>query len=230
MIRRRGRCWRSVAPPPVENQQPPPPPLPSFPRDPDKLRELLARHLQLVDLLVLDAKDMAQLRKSPDVAAIIGRYVEAGGSLFAFINETGEYGHVIGAPLLIERLSKETDRFEITPGQVRGIVPALDKKVGVKSKRQLPELAAAPGSSWRVIAFSQGNKRPRIIERGSRTEGGYVALWLDDPASFQGTVAKVEEMRANVEEHALEWARYLMYRRYDGTGDQSKRAEEQLAR
>lgn len=219
---------------PVENQPPPPPPLPSLPRDPDRLRELLARHLQLIDLLILDDKDMAQLRRSPEVAVIIERYVEAGGSLFAFVTEGGEYGPVVGAPLLIERLSKPTDRFEIAPGEVRGIVPVFDKKIDVKSKRELPDLAVPVGGSWRVLAFSQGNKRPRVIERGSYANGGYVALWFDDPVSFRGTfggtVAEVEATRANMEEHVLEWARFLMYRRYDKSGEQRRRAEAQIAR
>lgn len=226
----------SPAPPagPVE-EKPAPPPEPRLPRDPDALRQLLAQHLELIDLLVLDPKDMAQLRKSPDVAAIVQRYVESGGALFAFVSETGDYGEVVGAPLVIEAMSKPTDRFELAAGDVTGVVPSFDKKVDVKSKRALPELAKLPPKNpWRVVAFTQGRKNPRILESGKPDGGGCVVLWLDDPDSFRGrlggTVPKVEETRANLEERVLEWARYIMYRRYDKTGEQRRRAEEALRR
>jgi hypothetical protein len=220
--------------PPQEGQKVPPPP--ELPRDPDELRKLLARHLEVIDLLVLDPRDMAQLRRSPDVAAIVERYVEAGGTLFAFVSETGDYGEVVGAPLVIEALSKPTDRFELAVGEVAGIVPQFDKKkMDVKSKRALPELSKLPPrAAWRVIAFTRGRQDPRILERGKQDEGGYVVLWLDDPDSFRGrlggTVPKVEETRARLEERVLEWARYLMYRRYDKTGEQRRRAEAALRR
>jgi hypothetical protein len=220
------------APPAEENNAPPPPQLP---RDPDELRQLLALHLEVIDLLVLDPQDIAQLRHSPEVAAIVKRYVERGGALFAFISETGDYEEVVGAPLAIEATGKPTDRFTLAPGEIAGIVPRFDKKVNAKSKRALPELAKLPSQApWRVIAFTQGRKEPRIIERGKREGGGYVALWLDDPESFRGrlggTVPKVEETRAKLEEHILDWARYLMYRRYDKGGNQRQHAEQALVR
>jgi hypothetical protein len=213
-----------------------PPPLPPLPHDPDELRELLAQHLELIDLLVLDSRDMAQLRKSREVAAIVQHYVVGGGALFAFVSQTGDYGEVLGAPLAIEVVSKPTDRFNLASGDIAGIIPQFDKKkVDVKSKRALPELKKlAPGGPWKVIAFSQGRKEPRIVECGKREEGGYVAIWFDDPGSFRGrlggTVPKVEETRGKVEERILEWARFLMYRRYDKTGEQRRRAEEALTR
>ncbi|HSG40840.1 MAG TPA: CsgG/HfaB family protein, partial [Thermoanaerobaculia bacterium] len=199
-----------------ENTPPPPPPPPRLPRDRDELRKLLALRLQSIDLLVLDPKDMTQLRKSPEVAPLIEKYVAAGGALFAYISETGDYGGIIGAPLAIDSVSKPTDRFQLAPGQVTGIVPQFDKKkMDVKSKRALPEIAKLPPSSWRVLAFTQGQKNPRIIEYGRKEEGGYVALWLDDPDAFQGrlggTVPKVQETRANLEERVMNWARLLMY-------------------
>jgi hypothetical protein len=211
------------------------PPQPQLPRDLDELRQLLARHLEVIDLLVLDPQDIAQLRRSPEVAAIVGRFVERGGALFAFISETGDYGEVVGAPLVIEAAGKPTDRFTLAPGEVAGIVPRFDKKVGVKSKRALPELGKlSPQGPWRVVAFTQGHKEPRIIERGKREDGGYVVLWFDDPESFRGrlggTVPKVEETRAKLEERILEWARYLMYRRYDKNGEQRRHAEQALTR
>jgi curli biogenesis system outer membrane secretion channel CsgG len=217
---------------PTEEDEEPPPQLP---RDPDELRRLLARHLEAVDLLVLDPRDMAELRRSPEVAPLVERYVKGGGALFAFVTETGDYGDVLGAPLVIEAASKPTDRFNLTPGEVPGVVPRFDKKVDVKSKRALPELAKlAPQGLWRVIAFTQGHKDPRIVERGKREDGGYVALWLDDPGSYRGrlggTVSQVEEMRRKVEERILEWARYLMYRRYDKAGEERRQAEKTLLR
>jgi curli production assembly/transport component CsgG len=207
----------------------------SYPRDPDKLRELLAHRLEMIDLLVLSGQDMAELRRSPEVSAIIQRYIAAGGSLFAFVDQAGDYGDAVGASLSVELPRRRTRRFEVAQGAVSGIVPKLDKKrLKVKSKRALPELADDSSGSWRVIANSQRRKGPRIIERGSRTEGGYVALWLDNPESFRGplggTVAKVEETRARLEEHVWEWAHFLMYRRFDQTGEQRRRAEAEITR
>lgn len=215
----------------AEEEKAPPPQLP---RDPDELRKLLAQHLELMDLLVLDPQDMAQLRRSPEVAAIVQRYVTGGGALFAFVSETGDYGEVVGAPLVIEAVSKPTDRFNLASGEVVGIVPRFDKKkLDVKSKRALPELGKlAPNGPWRVVAFTQGRKDPRIVERGKREDGGYVALWFDDPDSFRGrlggTVPEVEETRLKMEERILLWARFLMYRRYDKAGEQRSLAEKAL--
>jgi len=164
-----------------------------------------ARSCSSLDLLLLDAHDMAQLRRSPEVAAIVEQYVAAGGALFAFVAEAGDYREIVGAPLVIEAASKPTDRFNLAPGEVTGVVPRFDKKkVDVKSKRTLPELSKLSSRGpWRVIAFTQGQKGPRIIERDGRREGGYVVLWLDDSASFRGrqggTVPKVEETRRNLE-------------------------------
>jgi curli production assembly/transport component CsgG len=203
-------------------------------RDTDRLRTLLAQHLEMIDLLVLDPRDMVRLRRSPEVADIVRRYVAAGGALFAFISAAGDYESAVGAPLSIEKMGRRTRRFQLAPGDVRGIVPTFEKKrVKVKSKRSLPELSAVEGP-WRAVAFTQGKKEPRIIERGTRGEGGYVALWLDDPESFRGilggTVQAVEETRANVEDRVLRWARFLMYRRYDPTSEQRRQAEEALTR
>jgi len=72
---------------------------------------------------------------------------------------------------------------------------------------------------WRVIAYTKGGKGPRIIERGTRGQGGYVALWFDDPEAFRGrwggTRPEVEQTRGNVEEHVFKWARSLMRSRFD---------------
>ncbi len=210
-------------------------PLLLFPHDPDALRKLLAQHLEVIDLLVLDPRDMAQLRQSREVSAIVQRYVETGGALFGFVSETGDYQNVIGAPLSLESKSHKTKLFEITQGDVKGIVPSFEKRVKVKSRRALPEVGKfAPGNSWRVIAFTQGRTYPRLIERGKREAGGYVALWLDDPASYYGplggTVAEVEETRQKVEERVLDWAHFLMYRRYDKSGERARPAAAALLR
>src|SRR6185295_3631219 len=218
------------APPADEDAAPPPPQLP---RDPDELREILARHLEVIDLLVLDPSDVDQLRRSSETAAVVRRFVDNGGALFAFVSENGDYGEVVGAPLVVAAAGKPTDRFSLVPGEVGSLLPRFDKKkMKVKSRRALPELSST--ASWRVIAFTQGRKEPRILERGKREDGGYVALWLDDPESFRGrlggTVPQVEETRAKLEEHVLDWARYLMYRRYDKGGDQRRHAEQALVR
>lgn len=204
------------------------------PRGADELRQLLAQCLESVDLLVLAPRDMARLRQSPEVAAIVDQYVKAGGALFAFLSEPGDYGKAVGAPLVVDSPRRPTDRFGLAPGDVAGVLPWPHGKVGVPSKRALPEISTPLQGAWRVIAFTQGREAPRILERGRKEDGGYVALWLDGPDSFrdrQGrTVPRIEEARGRVEERILNWARYLMYRRYDKTGEQRRRAEQALAR
>lgn len=204
-----------------------------LPCDPEALRSLLATRLESLDLLVLDAKDMAGLEASREISAIVARWVEAGGALFGFVAGEGDYGDVTGAPLVVESLGRRNRRFELSPGDVGAVLPSLQKRVKVKSKRALPDLSKlVPGGSWRVLAYTKPQKGPRIIERTSRESGGYALLWFDDPESFRsqsgGKVAKVEEVRRRVEEHAFKWARYVMYRRFDLSGDFLRKAEDAL--
>src|SRR6185295_4900115 len=102
----------NAQPEPVPDE-PRTPEAPRFPRNQDRLRELLAERLELLDLVVLDPVDMVQLRRSPEVAAIFGRYVASGGSLFAYVSATGDYRQVIGAPIFVESLSKPTRRLDL---------------------------------------------------------------------------------------------------------------------
>ena len=209
------------APEPGTPGQPAPPVPDPFPRDPELLRKLLAERLEVLDLVVLDPVDMVQLQRSPEVAAILARYVASGGSLFAYVSSVGDYRQVIGAPLSVETMSKRTRRLGLAPGEVDGLIPKFDRKdVKVKARRALPEVADLP-ASWRTLAYTRGGRRPRIIETGGREQGGYVALWLDDPHSFRGhwggTRPKVEETRGRVEDHVLQRARALMRRRFDRT-------------
>jgi Curli production assembly/transport component CsgG len=190
-----------------------------FPHDPDLLRRLLAERLEYLDLVVLNPADMVQLGRSPEVAAIFARYVASGGSLFAYVSAVGNYRNMIGAPLTIEKLSKKTKRLDLAPGEVEGLIAKLDRKdVKVKSKRALPEVADL-STPWRTLAYTRQGRRPRIIERGGQVQGGYVALWLDDPDAFRsrwgGTRPKVEETRGRVEAHVIQQARNLMRRRFD---------------
>ncbi|HSK76940.1 MAG TPA: CsgG/HfaB family protein [Thermoanaerobaculia bacterium] len=202
------------------------------PENPEELRRLLIRRLEVVDLLLLDPRDMARLLRSSEDAAIVRGYVKKGGALFAFITEPGDYGDVVGAPLAIEPSGRPTNRFTLSLGEVSGILPWLEKKADAPSKRVLPELVRFHPGLWKVIAFTQGRRSPRIVERGQKDDGGYIVLWLDDPGSFRDakgkTVSQVEETRAWAEERVIKWAKYLMYRRYDKSGKLRRRAEEEL--
>lgn len=173
-----------------------------------ELRQLLTEHLEVIDLLVLNPRDMARLRQSSETAGIVQGYVNKGGALFAFVSDPGDYSMIAGAPLMIE-----------APGKV-------------STRRSSLKLSNLSPDSWRVIAFTEGRGAPRVLERGDKKSGGYVALWLDHPSSFRdrsGRAApKVQETRGKVEEHVLNWARYLMYRRYDKAGKLRRRAEEEL--
>lgn len=210
-------------------------PSPAEPRpDPEVLRGQLAHHLADLDLLILSEHDMNRLRRYPEMADLVKAFVESGGTLFAFVTEGGDYKSVLGAPLVVKAKSKETNRFEIATGEVAGLKLELrEKKVKVKDKRKLPEIEDLSRSSgWRVVAYSKGRKNPRIVERGGRDQGGYVALWCDDPKAFRGpkggTVPDVEAVRAKIESHVLAWAHYLMYRRFDSAGEERRRIEQAL--
>jgi hypothetical protein len=199
----------------------------------EALRALLASRLESIDLLVLDARDMAGLEASSETSSIVARWVEAGGSLYGFVSDEGDYGGITGAPLAVESLGRRNRRFELSPGDVGAVLPVLQKKVKVKSKRALPDLSnLVAGGSWRVLAYTKPDKGPRIIEHASRESGGYVLLWFDDPRAFLGPlggkVRKVEEIRKRVEEHAFKWARYMMYRRFDLSGDLLRKSEDAL--
>jgi hypothetical protein len=183
----------------------------------------LADRLQVIDLLVLNPADMVQLRQSPEVAGIIARWVDSGGSLFAFVSLPGDYRDVVRAPLAIAALGKKTKRFDLSPGKVPSLVHASKKKVKSKGRRQLPELTDLD-SSWRVLAYTREGQGPRIIDRGTPGQGGYVLLWFDDPEAFQGrwggTRPEVEQTRANIEEHVFKRARDLMRSRFGGSAAQ----------
>jgi curli biogenesis system outer membrane secretion channel CsgG len=201
----------------------------SLPIDAEALRSLFASHLQDLDLLVLDDEDLARMREMPEVSAILNRYVEAGGSVFAFATEDGDYSRLLGSSLVLRADGKPTESFEISPGEVSGIsLRAGGKKVKVKTKRVLPELQRLDAvSTWRVVAFGKGHRDVRILERGYRDQGGYVAVWLDHPASFHGhwggTIAEVEEVRSRIERYVMDWTRSVMQRRY-GKVDASRAA------
>jgi hypothetical protein len=222
-----GPGWdqRSVEPPAVEPE--------SLPRDPAELRELLSERLQEIDLLVLYDQDMERLLRRAEEAEVIRDYVDQGGAIFAFVSAVGDYQKILGAPLAIEDKPKNTDRFELSTGDVASIRLATAKKVRVASKRPLPRFEnERVGSEWRVLAFSRGRKDPRIVERGFRDRGGYVLVWCDDPTAVRGRkredMSAVEAARAEVAKRALVWARYLMYRRYDSSGEELRRAEHEL--
>jgi hypothetical protein len=185
--------------------------------------------LKTTDLLVLSDTDMARLRRQPEAAAVVSQFVADGGALFAFISKTGEYSAIVGSPLSIETGRRKTARFDLVRGDVSGITLAARKKrVRVKSRRALPE-AEAPDtrSSWRVVAYGRNREGVRILERGTREGGGYVAVWCDQPDSFRTargrTVPQIEAARTEIERHILSWARYLMYRRYDTTGTELRK-------
>jgi Curli production assembly/transport component CsgG/Short C-terminal domain len=184
-------------------------------------RSLLLQRLRDLDLVILDDDDMASAKDSPDIARAIRQYVEAGGTLFAFVSEPGDYSDVVGAPLNVELKGRRSAKFQIAEGTVAEVVLRLaEKRVKVRSKRKLPSLQSGLDSSWRVMAFTTEGKEPRIIERGQREQGGYVAVWLDRPALFRTRllgrpVIDIERSRAKVESHVVDWANALMARRYD---------------
>ena len=172
---------------------------------------------------------MRRIRENPEVAEIVRHYVEDGGTLFAFVGEEGEYGPIFGGSLRL-KADKATARFAIAPGDVPSVeLKKSDKRASVQAKRALPSLDKGLDPGWRVVAYTEGRKGPRILERGASDNGGYVVVWLDRPALFRSRlmgdrIPTVEETRAKVESYVMRWARYLAYRRYDQTGEELRKA------
>lgn len=204
-----------------------------LPKEPAALRSMLARRLQDLDLLVLDDEDMRRIRENPEVAAIVRRYVESGGAVYAFISEPGEYGPILGKSLTIKE-GRKSRRFEVAQGDIPTVrLKMPKKKVSLKSRRPLLQPDLASDRNWRIMAFTKERSGPRILEQGGREEGGYVAVWLDQPSLFQSRflgnrLPAIEQTRATVEGHVVDWARFLMYRRYDSTGNERRKAEQIL--
>lgn len=210
-----------------------------LPRDPRELSDALAERLRDVDLLVLDDRDLAELqalgRRTDDrarVATVIRSYVEQGGAVFAFASRGGDYQNVLGVPLKLDLDSKRSDRFELVDGEIKALRFKLPKKVRLASKRSVPRIERGRlSNNWRVAAYAK-NAKPRVIEHGHRDHGGYVMLWCDEPGELRGRRgADFDAIRGAwnaIGQRALAWARYLMYRRYDGTGEELKRAKQRL--
>jgi hypothetical protein len=197
------------------------------PDDPEELLVRLERNLEYTDLLVLDDLDMSGLRKRPDVAALVRQYVAAGGTLFAFVSENGDYAEIVGAPFVTLKGAKETDRFILAQGEVSELSLQTAKKLKVKEERVLPELQEPPRNSlWKVAAFDKGRKAPRILQRMGDQQSGCVVVWLDSPISFRGpkggTVQGIEAVRAKLEDYVLKQARSLLERRFGGADQRTQ--------
>lgn len=204
-------------------------------KNPTLLRDMLAQRLETIDLLVLDDEDMKRIRENPEVASILRRYVAAGGALYAFVGEEGDYGSIVGSPLYLKAVGK-SNRFEMTPGDVATVRFAVEKKkesASLRSGRPVLQPEQGLGGDWRVLGYAEGRKGPRVFERGDMAQGGYVAIWLDQPALFRSRVMgdripQVEAARAEVEKRVVRWARYLASRRYDETGEELRKARQAL--
>jgi hypothetical protein len=208
------------AKPPAEDDpaEPAPPLHPALLATPAEARAELASRLADIDLLILDDQDLALLRDKPEVAAIIERYVEAGGGLYAYVAEPGDYETVVGAPLQLAAAGRGTTKLELANGET-GLELATGKKAAkVGGKRTLVRPAGTLDSAWQVVAYTTPGRDPRIVERtGAR--GGYVTVWLDRPSLFRSRLLKkpvegIEERRSKVEKYVLARTLDLAKRRY----------------
>lgn len=185
-----------------------------------------------LDLLILDDEDLERIRERPAVADLITRYLHSGGAIFAFALEEGWYENLFGESLKISGKAKKTRLFSLAPGEVAIDLDhfAEKKKIRVKSKRPQPHFEKkALGTDWRVVAYTKHRSQPRIVELGDDLLGGYALLWADEPEAFRnrrgGGSSAVARVRASVESRVLDWARFLMYRRYDSQGEKRRQAE-----
>lgn len=145
--------------------------------------EELERRLRDIDLLILDENDLSRLRVLPDAAAVVGRYVESGHALLAFITEPGDYQDILGVPLEIPRRARRSRKVAIRPGQVSGF--ALDQTIELGASRVVPKVKEHKhlGSRWRVLGYAKKGKKPCLLEWASPERGGYVMAWLDSVAT-----------------------------------------------
>lgn len=167
---------------------------------PDDLRRRLAQRLEVIDLLVLNARDMAGLRKSPETAAIVQGYIKEGGALFAFVSEPGDYGDIVGAPLVIE-----------APGRLSGKRPLPKIPVGSWREEEPWALERGEKDSGGYVAIWLGDPESFRDRQGR-------------------TATRIEEARGKFEERILKWAKYSMYRRYDKEGKLLRQAAAALGR
>lgn len=195
------------------------------PPTPAEARAQLALRLPDIDLLILDDTDMARLRGTPELAALTELYLAAGGALYAYVSEPGNYGDLVGAPLSLVESGRPTAKFEMVTGEV-GLELAADKKAPqVGGKRKLLRPDGTLDGAWKVVAYTAPGRDPRVVERtGER--GGYAALWLDRPGLFRTRllkkrVAGLEEKRSRVETYVLNRMLALAARRYSDTTRQT---------
>lgn len=199
----------------------------------DELRWMLAQRLDTIDLLVLDDGDMRRVRENPEVASILQRYVAEGGALYAFVGEEGDYSSIVGSPLQLKVVDKSS-RFEMASGDVPAVRFAMEKEsASLRSGRPVLQPEQALGGDWRVLGYAQGRKAPRVFERGDKARGGYVAIWLEQPALFRSRlmgdrIPQVEKARAEVEKRVARWAVYLSKRRYDDNEEEIRKAWQAL--
>lgn len=191
-----------------------------------KLEALEAR-LALVDLLLLDAGEVARLRKLPELAERIRGFIEAGGAFAATVAESGDYAAVLGAALSVQPKMRESDKVELFPGTVPEIALQLEEEIS--EERQQPLLVQVKNevTGWRTVAYGKKNKVPQIVERGEVDKGGYVQVWAENLPAV-GQLEKVTAIQQKLFDRALVWAQYLMYRRYDREGTQMAEARQKL--
>lgn len=212
----------------------------ALPADPEELAKALAERLREIDLLVLNDQDLVRLLARAEMAdartaatEVVRDFIEQGGALLTFASAGGDYQRVLGAPFALDDKPKRSTRFELSGGDVANVRLGTVAKVEVASKRLLPQVKKDRlEGEWRVLAYTRGRKDPRILERGARDHGGYVLVWCDEPLALQGRkgadAPALRAARTEVARRALAWARYIMYRRYDATGEELRRAAQAL--
>lgn len=141
--------------------------------------EAFARRLQAIDLLILDQADMGRLLVLPDAARVIRAWVDQGHALVVFVTEPGRYGSLLGAPLEVRGWPTYSSQLKLSPGLLRDL--RLRKKILLEDSRRLPKVRRKDDAlaGWRVLAYGNKKRTPRILERGGGGQGGYVLVWLD---------------------------------------------------
>jgi hypothetical protein len=189
--------------------------------------EAISRYLESRDLVILEDGDLASILRHKKLSQVFRNYISEGYAMIAFVSAPGDYRDVFGISLTVESKTKTTKKYGLHLRRGCGINLSFERKL--ESAREFPLLKSEKKSipGWDIVAFARNNKQPRIVESGSTIGGGYVIVWCD-VAKDLDRFWLAKAARKEVEARAIEWAKYLMYKRLDPDGPDAMKAAQDL--
>ena len=218
----------------------------------------LERRLRDVDLLVLGADTVSRVQQSSELAAILGRFVERGHAILAFVAKRGSelrIGPPDGDSLIVRTglILRSQKKFDFCPAEDWGLLEEFgagsryrfrSEARGPAGRLSRPELKVEDADGWQEISFSRRcpvcSRKSRIVETHwpDRERGGFVLVWGDDVPQLgeilgetpsKGGAGTFSELRRAVEARAVSEAERLMGERL-GSRDASTPPESDAPR